>query len=286
MLTNTFCHLSRIGHTTERNLWAAGVTSWQSLPPLLGCRVPRTIVDAWPTLMEESMAMHAARDARYFARRLPTSQRWRLYGDFATVCAFLDIETTGLSQDAKITTIVLYDGRTIRHYVNGRNLDDFARDVNDYRLLVTYGGASFDIPFIQRHFHVQLSQAHIDLRFPLRSLGFEGGLKACEHSFGLHRTGCEDIDGVVAGLLWHVHMEENNEKALETLLAYNAYDAITLQALMVHAYNGRLASTPFANLHRLPDPELPQVPFRADRVTVDEMHSLARRYWPSLGAFG
>jgi uncharacterized protein YprB with RNaseH-like and TPR domain len=31
--------------------------------------------------------------------------------------------------------------------------------------------------------------------------------------------------------------KHNNEKALETLLAYSAYDAVDLEALMILAYN-------------------------------------------------
>jgi uncharacterized protein YprB with RNaseH-like and TPR domain len=50
----------------------------------------------------------------------------------------VDIETTGLSPYTNdITTIVLYDGKAIRHYVNGENLADFPDDVADYRLLVS-----------------------------------------------------------------------------------------------------------------------------------------------------
>ena len=91
-----------------------------------------------------------------------------------------EVETTGLSLDAEITTAVLYDGRTIRYYVNGRNLDDFLRDLALYQIVVTYNGASFDVPVIQRFFNVRLNQGHIDLRFPLRSLNLAGGLKTCE----------------------------------------------------------------------------------------------------------
>jgi hypothetical protein len=40
----------------------------------------------------------------------------------------VDIETTGLSvPPSEITTIALYDGKSVRHYVNGYNLDDFPR---------------------------------------------------------------------------------------------------------------------------------------------------------------
>src|SRR5262249_37494530 len=145
---------------------------------------------------------------------------------------------------AKITTIVLYDGRTIRHYVDGINLDDFLTDVNNYRLLVTYNGKSFDIPFIEGHFRARLSQAHIDLRWLLWGLGLKGGLKGCERQLGIGRPGLEDIDGFAAPLLWSEY-RRGNVKALETLLAYNIKDTLSLHTLMVHAYNQKVKGTPF-----------------------------------------
>ena len=69
------------------------------------------------------MGHHANRNPRYFAENLPTNQHWRLYGDFQDSCAFIDIETTGLSHFDEITTIVLYDGRRVRSYVNGNLIE-------------------------------------------------------------------------------------------------------------------------------------------------------------------
>src|SRR5947199_8147 len=84
------------------------------------------------------------------------------------------------------------------------------------------------------------NQAHIDLRYPLRSLGYTGGLKGCERQLGVARPGLEDVDGYLAVLLWDEYRRRKNERALETLLAYNAHDTVNLAALMVHAYNGKV----------------------------------------------
>jgi len=62
----------------------------------------------------------------------------------------------------EITTIALYDGKTIRWYVNGQNLEQFAQDIQDYALLVTYNGKSFDVPFIESYLGVRLDLGHID----------------------------------------------------------------------------------------------------------------------------
>src|SRR5262249_37451373 len=160
--------------------------------------------------------------------------------DFRDACAFVDIETTGLSRWDEITTAVLYDARSVRYYVNGDNLKDFPRDVKDYRLLVTYNGRCFDIPFIERVFRIRLPQAHIDLMYPLRSLGLKGGLKGCERQLGIGRPGLEGVDGFVAVLLWNEFRKRKDVKALETLLAYNVQDAVALHALMVHTLNEKV----------------------------------------------
>src|SRR6185503_9998921 len=115
---------------------------------------------------------------------LPTNQHWRLASDFRRSIAYLDIETTGLGYGDMITTIAIYDGSNILHYINGQNLSDFKRDIQAYNLLVTYNGKCFDVPFIERFFNIRLDHAHIDLRYVLKSLGYTGGLKACERQLG------------------------------------------------------------------------------------------------------
>src|SRR5690606_35283848 len=103
----------------------------------------------------------------------PSNQAWRLFEDFCTSCVYLDIETTGLgSYGDHVTTIALYDGKSLRTYVHGINLEDFVRDIRDYKLIITYNGITFDVPFLQRQFHTTLDQAHIDLRYLLKSLGY------------------------------------------------------------------------------------------------------------------
>ena len=214
--------------------------------------------------MQESSGNHANRNLSYFIEKLPANQHWRLYRDFHDSCAFVDIETTGLSGWDEITTVVLYDGRSVRYYVNGDNLDEFPRDLEAYTLLVTYNGKSFDIPFIERFFSIRVPQAHIDLRYPLGNLGLTGGLKGCERMLGIDRPGLEGVGGYAAVLLWNEYRKRKNVKALETLLAYNIQDSLSLHALMVHVHNEKLKETPFAVSHSLPSPRLPESPFQPD----------------------
>ena len=204
---------------------------------------------------------------------LPSAEQWRLFATFRHQVAYFDIETTGLGDsEDHITTIVLYDGRDLRAYVQDHNLDDFVRDIAAYRLLVTYNGKAFDALFVRRCLDTPLDQPHIDLRYVLSSLGYRGGLKGCEQQMGIPRQGLEDIDGFFAVLLWHDY-QHGNPRALDTLLAYNALDLVNLEALMVTAYNAKLAGTPLGREYHLPTPTQPPLPFNADQSTIRRLKS-------------
>jgi uncharacterized protein YprB with RNaseH-like and TPR domain len=151
MLANTFCHIPGIGRKTETRLWSSGILSWDaalSQPEPTCCLRP-----SWVEHLHESRSQHALRNPAYFYEQLPASCQWRLFAEYRDVCAFLDIETTGMGWSDEITTIALYDGQTIRHYVQGHNLHEFLRDVRAYQLLVTYNGKTFDVPFLERFAH-------------------------------------------------------------------------------------------------------------------------------------
>jgi uncharacterized protein YprB with RNaseH-like and TPR domain len=270
MLKNTFIHLPAVGPKTERRLWSDGVLSWDDV---LRDRVPRTrSLDRLAAELARSEEEYARGNGEYFAERLPGPEMWRLYADFRHSAAYVDIETTGgMVADDHITTV--------RTYEYGVNLADFARDIGEYKLLVTFNGKCFDAPIIERSFGMSLPRAHLDLRFLFRSLGLQGGLKRIEKAYGLDRREAEGLDGFFAVLLWRDYVDNGNPKALETLLAYNVYDVLGLETLAVHAFNESLARTPFAGEHALPLPVEPPNPYVADPATVERIR---RRY----GLFG
>ena len=272
MLKNTFLHMPGVGAITERRLWESGILSWNdffknTLPPL-----SQKKRDYLAEQIQNSR-LHLQNDnPGYFSKLLPPSQLWRLFPDFRQSIAYLDIETTGLDRwGNEITTIALYDGKSIFTYVNGQNLDDFVENIKRYRVIVSYNGKTFDVPFIESYLGISLEHAHIDLRYILASLGYKGGLKGCERQLGMDRGELADIDGFFAVLLWYEYVRNNNRKALETLLAYNIQDTITLERLMVIAYNLNLKDKPFYQTHQLELPDYPEIPFKADRETVDRI---------------
>jgi uncharacterized protein YprB with RNaseH-like and TPR domain len=274
MLTNTFCHMPGIGKRIEAGLWSVGITSWDAALRPSSAKASKRITASRATHIGDSLNQYAMGNLAFFADRLSATEHWRLYHDFRDSCAFVDIETNGFDYPPMITTIALYDGRTIRHYVNGQNLKDFPADLKPYRLLVTYGGRTFDGPKIEGYFGIRLSQGHIDLQYPLRSLGYKGGLKGCEQAIGISRPGLEGLDGLAAVILWNEYRRKKSVKALETLLAYNIQDAVTLHTLMIHAHNEKVKVTPFAAKYQLPLPARPEVPFSPDERIVSRIRGL------------
>ena len=117
----------------------------------------------------------------------------------------------------------------------------------------------------------KLNHSHIDLRYVLRSLGYSGGLKGCEHQLGLDRGDLEGVDGFFAVLLWNEFQRSGDKRVLETLLAYNIEDAINLEMLMVMAYNLKLKETPFEVTHELELPVRPEIPFKPDMRVVENI---------------
>ncbi len=274
MLTSTFCHLPGVSARSERFLWDSGICSWEELlqhaaPPLSPARLGSA-----RELLPQAQSRLAGGDPRWFTDRLSSKEHWRIFPEFRDRIAYLDIETTGLDREHdRITTIALYDGKRIRTYVQGENLEAFADDIREYALLVTYNGKCFDVPFIENAMNIRLSQAHIDLRYLLHSLGYRGGLKGCERQLGLGRGDLDGIDGFFAVLLWRDYQRSGCRAALDTLLAYNIEDVVNLEALMVLAYNRKLEETPFGDSHRLLLPKRPDIPFTPDQETVRRLRS-------------
>lgn len=282
MLKNTFCHIPGVGHKSEKRLWEHGVTSWEtSLENPLEPNA-RYSKESFTECITESMERLKEGEATYFSRLLPPREQWRLFPEFRSSTAYLDIETNGfVGPRGYITAISVYDGAEVFTYARGKNLDDFKRDIKKYRVVVTYNGKCFDIPFIESYMGVDMRHmAHIDLRFILRDLGFTGGLKGCEKTLGIDRGELNGVDGYTAVLLWNDFKKNRNEKALETLLAYNILDVVNLEPLAVIAYNRKLQQTPFEASHSLSAPVSPKVlPFKPDIKTVERILYQQNRYF-------
>ena len=239
MLERTFIHIPKIGYITEQRLWQAGIGDWSQV--CSSSKAPRGFsARRWVEVQrhcEQSRQHLAVGEHRHFARGLPPRDHWRAWPDFGRSCAYLDIETTGLGRSAQVTVVGLYDGLRVQTYIAGQNLHQLAEDLERCALLVTFNGATFDLPFLRRRFgELPCDQLHVDLRYVLGRLGYSGGLKNIECRLGIARD--DDIvglDGFDAVRLWQEY-QAGCEESLDLLVKYNTADIENLETLMELAY--------------------------------------------------
>jgi uncharacterized protein YprB with RNaseH-like and TPR domain len=152
--------------------------------------------------------------------------------------AYLDIETTGLSQFFDYITVIgilRCDGRDkeLIQLVGGEvtrgNLITALRDVNT---IYTYNGARFDLRFISNSLGIDLAAEydHHDLMYDCWSCNLYGGFKAVERRLGIPRR-LQGINGYDAVKLWWSYLKGGNESALALLLEYNKEDVVNLKVL-------------------------------------------------------
>jgi uncharacterized protein YprB with RNaseH-like and TPR domain/predicted nuclease with RNAse H fold len=244
MLDHTFIHIPGIGRRTERDLWGAGIESWDDFadfftrPAVIAAGLRRRL----ETYIPQSVDAVRRRDAAFFSRLSRLGEAWRLFPEFADRCVFLDIETTGLSPVFDTVTMVgLYDGHRYEVFIDGQNLQDLPAHLKKYSVVVTFNGAGFDLRFLKLAFQdLELPPIHIDLRWVTRRLGYRGGLKSIEKEFGVCRDeSIEDLDGHDATVLWSRHLR-GDRAALRQLITYNSEDVVHLKAIMEMSYD-RLA---------------------------------------------
>lgn len=244
MLEHTFIHLPDYGPRRERRLWESGITGWNDFLDRFG---PSPYHKSLCGRIASSMHALGRADPAFFATALPKGEAWRAFPSFPRV-AYVDIETTGLAPATDYMTVVgLYDGKRVRSYVHGFNIQDFRRDIAGFDMVATFNGSMFDLPFIRKSFPgIALPPLHVDLRFLLASLGVRGGLKRIEQQFGFERENdLKGMTGYDAVLLWQRYLKRKDEAALDRLVRYNAADICNLKALLEWAYREKRARTGF-----------------------------------------
>jgi uncharacterized protein YprB with RNaseH-like and TPR domain len=257
MLNYSFLHIPGIGETTEKRLWDQGVRSWDDLESSLGDVFGAKKAATVAAHLEESRAAFESGEFKYFSERMKGAHMWRLIPQCQDAVAYLDIETTGLGfppQSHSTTIAVLFKGELIVEHEPERKLALLERLEAEAKMIVTFNGMCFDMPFLRHETGLELRVPHVDLCIWFRRHDIRGGLKAIQRAFPeVHQRSSMDIDGFDAVRLWRMH-KRGVPRALETLMTYNAEDSLVLQPLMHIAFERELSRHAHLPLRSLETP--------------------------------
>lgn len=245
LLQSTFLHLPGVGPRTESRLWRNGFKCWNdlwssleagtSVSEVLSGRRQQNLFDsgggssksiAWIDAIDQSKLALTKGEYSFFCENLKPSDHWRMLPDLANEATYLDIETTGLSHHHHYVTVIgaLHKGR-FHQWVWPQALDGFYEILSETRLLITFNGSRFDLPFLRRQFpELQEFGAHVDLLYSARSAGLVGGQKAVEEQLKLRRDpGLHGVDGSDAVADWCAALY-GDRASFSRLLRYNRAD--------------------------------------------------------------
>jgi uncharacterized protein YprB with RNaseH-like and TPR domain len=165
----------------------------------------------------------------------------------------LDIETTGLSLGAGTVPFLVgivhahADGAHLRQYLirdfseEPAQLDTLTRALAEFDLLVTYNGASFDVPVLRSRTVINridapwLTHPHLDLLHPIRAVWRQTWpdcrLATAEaRLLGVVRAA--DCEGWEVPLRYRQFLMEQSEVPLYDVLEHNAQDLLSLLCLL------------------------------------------------------
>ncbi len=242
MIRSSFIFLDGIGKKKERRLWASGIGSWEEFLRTDKIRgIPIWRKRHYDRQIRKAKESLYSFNAAYFHRLLPKSEHWRMYSFLREDAVFLDIETNGVEKNAEITVVGLFDGISTKTMIKGINLDfnQLKSELSRYKLIVTFNGAVFDVPFIKkRHSSVLPAVPHFDLRFACKKVGLSGGLKEIEKRLGIKRN--KIVEGMYGGdalTLWRMWRGSGDDYYLKLLVEYNEEDVINLKTIADHVYS-------------------------------------------------
>jgi len=172
---------------------------------------------------------------------------------------FLDIETCGLANCPLflVGTMSLREGGLLIEQFFARDyaeepvlLEHLIEVISPYRMLVTFNGKSFDIPYMRDRmtFHRmrhEFAQEHLDLLLEARRL-WRGEFPDCrlqtleERVCGRRRFG--DTPGYLIPQLYHDYVRTGNAAPLEGVFHHNALDIITMAELLPAVLRHRVSS--------------------------------------------
>jgi uncharacterized protein YprB with RNaseH-like and TPR domain len=166
--------------------------------------------------------------------------------------AFLDTETTGLSGSISTCAFLVGVGRITKEgfrvrqfFMRGYSeeaslLDALSRYLNDFQVLITYNGASFDQPLLESRYRLHRACSpfarlpHLDLLHSARRL-WKLRFDSCRlvdlenEILGFERTG--DIPGAMIPYVYFEYLRTKWIERLVPVFHHNALDILTLACL-------------------------------------------------------
>jgi len=235
LIQNSFIFLERVKRGIEEKLWKQGISNWDSFlssERINGLSLARK--KYYDRKILEARKQLYNFNSNYFRKILPQAEYYRLYDFFKEDCVFLDIETTGLdARNNDITMIGLFNGIDTKTMIKGINFDykTLKEELKNYKLIVTFNGSSFDIPFINKIYPDLLPDIpNFDVKSVTARLGLKGGLKEIERKLGIKRGKIvEKFYGGDALTLWKMYRATGNDEYLNLLIEYNEEDIVNLK---------------------------------------------------------
>jgi len=236
MITNSYIFLERVSKNTEQSFWSQGIKSWDEFlarDKVQGISKQRK--KYYDRQISEAKQQLYASNSSYFYDRLPLAETWRLYDFFKDEAIFLDIETTGVQSFDDVIVIGLFDGLDVKTMIKGINLNFFAlkQELRKYKLIVTFNGAVFDIPFLKKRYPDLIPNIPVfDVKTACSRIGLTGGLKEIEKKVGIRRNKIiENFYGGDPLCLWRMFKASGDEYYLKLLVEYNEEDVFNLRKI-------------------------------------------------------
>lgn len=242
MIQNSFIFLERIGKEKEKSIWKQGIRNWEQF---LAAENIKGISSAAKNYYDRKILEVRKQlfncNSSYFCNILPLAEQWRLFEFFKEEAVYLDIETDGLNETDDITVVGLFDGIDTKTMIRGINLnfENLKRELMKYKMIVTFNGSVFDVPFIRRRYGGVLPRIpHFDLRFSCQRIGLNGGLKEIEKTLGIKRKNkiVEQMYSGDAALLHRMWRGSGDEQYLQLLVEYNEEDVVNLRKIAEYTY--------------------------------------------------
>lgn len=234
MIKNSFIFLDGIAHETEKKLWKNGILTWNDFLNAKAIKgISKDRKKYLDFRLKEAKEALANEDSSYFADKFLPVDSWRLYDYFKDEAIFLDIEVSGVTEKDDVTVVGLFDGKDSKIMIKNINLDFtyLARELRKYKIIVTFNGSVFDIPFLKKRYPGLIPEIPIiDLRFVCSRLKFNGGLKEIEVKLGIVRQDfTTKFNSGNPHQLFRMFNGSKDEYYLQLLQEYNEEDVVNLK---------------------------------------------------------